>query len=106
LASFANFDTLSVRIDRFKGATMPTRNVNLTDKLDSFVLAKIESGRYENASEVVRAALRTLEREEQQFEAKLAALRTAIDEGDASGVAEGNSFERVRRTLKLSKKKR
>jgi antitoxin ParD1/3/4 len=48
---------------------MPTRNVNLTDELDSFVLAKIESGRYENASEVVRAALRALEREEQQFEA-------------------------------------
>jgi antitoxin ParD1/3/4 len=85
---------------------MPTRNVNLTDELDSFVLAKIESGRYENASGVVRAALRTLEREEQQFEAKLAALRTAIDQGDASGVAEGNSFERVRQTLQLSKKKR
>lgn len=85
---------------------MPTRNVNLTDELDSFVLAKIESGRYENASEVVRAALRTLEREEQQFEAKLAALRTAIDQGDASGVAEGNSFERVRQKLQLFKKKR
>jgi len=84
---------------------MPTRNVNLTDDLDSFVLAKIESGRYENASEVVRAALRTLEREEQQFEAKLAALRTAIDEGDASGIAKGNSFQRVRRTLQHSKKK-
>jgi antitoxin ParD1/3/4 len=85
---------------------MPTRNVNLTDELDSFVLARVESGRYENASEVVRAALRTLEREEQRFEAKLALLRTAIDEGDASGVADGNSFERVRQTLKLSKKKR
>ena len=85
---------------------MPTRNVNLTDELDSFVRAKVESGRYENASEVVRAALRTLEREEQQYEAKLAALRTAIDEGDASGIAEGNSFERVRQTLKLSKNKR
>ena len=85
---------------------MPTRNVNLTDELDSFVLEKIESGRYENASEVVRAALRTLEREQRQFEAKLAALRTAIDEGDASGVAKGNSFLRVRRTIQLSKKKR
>ncbi len=85
---------------------MPTRNVNLTDELDSFVLEKIESGRYENASEVIRAALRTLEREEQQFEAKLAALRTGIDEGDASGVAEGNSFERVREKLQLPKKKR
>jgi antitoxin ParD1/3/4 len=85
---------------------MPTRNVNLTDELDSFVLAKIESGRYENASEVVRAALRTLEREEQQFEAKIAALRNAIDKGDASGVAQGNSFERVRQKLQLSRQKR
>jgi len=84
---------------------MPTRNVNLTDALDSFVLSKVESGRYENASEVVRAALRTLEREERRFEAKLAALRKAIDEGDDSGVAEGNSFERVRRRLKLPKKR-
>jgi antitoxin ParD1/3/4 len=85
---------------------MPTRNVNLTDELDRFVLAKVESGRYENASEVVRAALRTLEREEQQYEAKLAALKSAIDEGDSSGVAEGNSFARVRQALKLSRKKR
>jgi antitoxin ParD1/3/4 len=80
---------------------VPTRNVNLTDELDRFVLERVESGRYENASEVVRAALRTLEREEQQYEAKLAALRTAIDEGDASGVANGNVFARVRKTLKL-----
>jgi antitoxin ParD1/3/4 len=85
---------------------MRTRNVNLTDELESFVQARIESGRYENASEVVRAALRTLERQEQEFEAKLAALRAAIDLGDASGVAEGNAFERVRHKLKLPKKKR
>jgi len=85
---------------------MPTRNVNLTDKLDRFVLAKVESGLYENASEVVRAALRTLEREEQEYDAKLAALRTAIDQGDASGVADGNSFARVRQALKLSRKRR
>ena len=80
---------------------MPTRNVNLTDELDHFVLAKVESGRYENASEVVRAALRTLEREEQQYEAKLAALRLAVDEGDASGIADSNVFERVREKLNL-----
>jgi antitoxin ParD1/3/4 len=80
---------------------MPTRNVNLTDELDHFVLKKVKSGRYENASEVVRAALRTLEREERQYEAKLAALRAAIDEGDSSGVAKGDVFARVRKTLKL-----
>jgi hypothetical protein len=39
--------------------------------------------------------------DKQQNEAKLAALRTAIDEGDASGIAEGDVFERVRKTLDL-----
>ena len=46
---------------------MPTRNVNLTDELDQFVASKVKSGRFENASEVVRARLRTLDREEQQY---------------------------------------
>ena len=85
---------------------MPTRNVNLTDELDRFVLAKVESGRYENASEVVRAALRTFEREEQRYEVKLAAPQNGIDEGDASGVAQGDSFARVRQALKPLRKKR
>ncbi len=80
---------------------MPTRNVNLTDALDRFVATKVKSGRYENASEVRRAGLRTLEREERRYEAKLAALQSAIDEGDASGIAEGNVFGRVRKALKL-----
>lgn len=85
---------------------MPTRNVNLTEELDRFVLKKVKTGRYENASEVVRAALRTLEREEQEYEAKLAVLRAAIDEGDASGIAEDGVFERVLETLKLPKTRR
>jgi putative addiction module CopG family antidote len=53
-----------------RAAAMPTRNVNLTDGLDHFVAQKIRSGRYENASEVVRAGLRMLERDERQYEAK------------------------------------
>lgn len=80
---------------------MPTRNVNLTPALDSFVRANVESGRYENASEVVRAGLRALERDEQQYEAKLTALRAAIEEGDASGVAGDGVFERVSNALDL-----
>jgi antitoxin ParD1/3/4 len=86
---------------RKKAAAMPTRNVNLTDELDRFVAKKVKTGRYENASEVVRAGLRTLEREEQRYEAKLAALRSAIDEGDKSGIVEGDVFARVRKSLKL-----
>jgi antitoxin ParD1/3/4 len=82
-------------------AAMPTRNVNLTVELDRYVAKKIKTGRYENASEVVRAGLRILEREEREYEAKLVALRAAIDEGDASGIAQGNVFRRVRKTLRI-----
>jgi len=102
LAIFANPDNMSSYVSQKRIAAMPTRNVNLTDELDSFVLAKVKSGRYENASEVVRAGLRTLEREEQRYEVKLAALRAAIDDGDRSGIAEDNVFARVREKLNLS----
>lgn len=83
---------------------MPTRNVSLTDKLDRFVVKNVESGRYENASEVIRAALRSLEREERQYEAKIAAVRRAVDEGDASGIAPGDVFARVRKKLRISRR--
>jgi antitoxin ParD1/3/4 len=85
--------------ERYIGS-VPTRHVNLTDELERYVQAKVKSGRYENASEVVRAALRTMEREEEQYQAKLSALRAAIDEGDASGVADDHVFERVREKIK------
>jgi antitoxin ParD1/3/4 len=74
---------------------MPTRNVNLTEELDRFVASRVEGGLYANASEVMRSALRLLEREEREYEEKLAALRTAIAEGDASGDAEEGVFERL-----------
>jgi antitoxin ParD1/3/4 len=80
---------------------MPTRNVNLTDELDRFVAVKVSSGRYENASEVVRASLRALEREELEYDARLAALHRALDEGESSGIAEDGVTERVRARLAL-----
>lgn len=83
---------------------MPTRNVNLTDTLDHFIVEKVKSGRYENASEVMRAALRALEREEREHEAKVAALRSAIDAGDLSGIARGDVFRRGRQKLGYSAK--
>ena len=83
---------------------MPTRNVNLTPELDRFVLSRVESGRYENASEVVRAALRRMAREEETYDYKLAALRKAIDEGFASGVFEGDPFAYVREKMKQRQK--
>lgn len=62
-------------------------NVNLTPKLEEFVHQKVSSGSYNNASEVVREALRLLEERDQEREAKLQWLRQAIQEGIDSGPA-------------------
>jgi antitoxin ParD1/3/4 len=74
---------------------MPTRNVSLPEKLDQFITDKVASGDYANASEVMRMALRLLEKEEREYEEKMAALRAAIDKGLASGIAEPGVFERL-----------
>ena len=60
---------------------MPTRNINLTDHFDDFVARQVSSGRYQNASEIVREALRLLEAQEDERKAKLKALRQAAKQG-------------------------
>ena len=60
---------------------MPTRNVNLTDHFDGFIEAGIASGRFSNASEVVREGLRLLEQREREDQARLEWLRAAAKEG-------------------------
>jgi len=83
---------------------MPTRNVNLPPELDKFVTSRVEGGHYANASEVMRTALRLLERDEQEYEEKLAALRAAIDDGLASEIAEPGVFSRIREKYGLPKR--
>jgi len=80
---------------------MPTRNVNLTPELDRFIASRVDSGQYANASEVMRAALRLLEREEREYEEKLAALRVEIQKGLDSGIAEPGVFDRIRKKYGL-----
>ena len=84
--------------------TVPTRNVNLTPELDSFVASKVNAGLYANASEVMRAALRLLERDEREQEEKMRALRAAIKSGMASGVASPGVFSRIRKKHRLPRK--
>jgi antitoxin ParD1/3/4 len=64
-------------------------NVSLTPELDKFVVGKVESGRYNSASEVVREALRLLEeydraRSEQlaAFNQELGARLASLDRGE------------------------
>jgi antitoxin ParD1/3/4 len=63
---------------------MPTRNVVLTDQQAELVAKLVESGRYQNASEVLRDGLRLLQRRELEEAAKLEALRGALDEAEAA----------------------
>ena len=63
---------------------MPT-SVALSHHFESFVRAQVDSGRFNNVSEVVRAGLRLLENHESQQVAKLQALREAVAVGLASG---------------------
>jgi antitoxin ParD1/3/4 len=62
-------------------------SISLGTHFDSFIRSRISEGRYNNASEVVRAGLRLLEEEEN----KLLALRNAVQEGIDSGIA--NDFD-------------
>jgi antitoxin ParD1/3/4 len=78
---------------------MPTRNINLTLEMDKYVDAKIRSGEYANASEVLRAGLRALKEDEREQEAKLKVLRAAVRAGIDSGVAEGDVIARVRERM-------
>ena len=62
-------------------AKLPTRNINLTDRYDAFLTAQIDSGRFKNASEAVRAALHLLEQRDLEDEAKLEAFRREVKIG-------------------------
>jgi antitoxin ParD1/3/4 len=79
---------------------MPTRNINLTPEMDQFVDAKIRSGQYANASEVLRAGLRALEKDDKEDQARLEALRAAVHAGIESGVADGDAIERIRARIR------
>ncbi len=72
---------------------MPTRNVNLTDDQDTFVEKMVKAGKYQNASEAVRDAVRSLQQRWKEDELKLTALRKqiragadALDRGDFTEV--------------------
>jgi antitoxin ParD1/3/4 len=58
-----------------------TRNVSLTAELNAFIRGQVASGQYQNASEVVRAALRLLVQQVEKSERK----RPALKEGGHDG---------------------
>lgn len=67
---------------------MPTRNVVLTNHQASLVEDWVSSGRYQNASEVLREGLRLLAQREAEDALRLEALRAAVQLG-VSDIAAG-----------------
>lgn len=61
---------------------MATRNIVLTDHQSQVVDRLVASGRYQNASEVLRAGLRMVEEIESTYATKMNDLRSAIDAGE------------------------
>ena len=78
---------------------MRTTSVALGTYFEDFIKAKISQGRYNNASEVIRAGLRLLEENEE----RIMALKAAIDEGLESGVADGFDPRQHLKTLKAAR---
>lgn len=62
---------------------MATRNVVLTDHQEKLIEGLVSSGRYQNASEVLREGLRLVERRESEDKARLKSLREAARLGIA-----------------------
>jgi antitoxin ParD1/3/4 len=63
--------------------------ITLGKYFEKFVDQQVKDGRYDSASDVVKAALRLLEEQE----AHLEALRAAIIEGENSGLSTPFDFE-------------
>lgn len=64
-------------------------HISLTPELKNFVKQKVDSGLYGNASEVIRDALRQMNRYEEFFyDLKRKQLIELLDEGENSGVSE------------------
>lgn len=75
-------------------------SVSLGDYFEGFIEAKINEGRYKNASEIIRAGLRLLEKEENET----IILRGAIQEGIESGIAENFDPKKHLESLKTNKR--
>ena len=71
-------------------------SISLTPELVGLIKAKVDSGRYTSTSEVVREALRLLERLDEREAEASARMRKAWDEGIASGDAGPLDFAALR----------
>jgi antitoxin ParD1/3/4 len=84
---------------------MSTRNIVLTDEQDAFVQGLVASGRYQNASEALRAGLRLLEQEEGQTLDLRERLRTGLAQAREGERAPGSGADAVRRAFSRARRR-
>lgn len=74
---------------------MANQTTDLTAELNSFAAPLIEQGLYGNTAEVLHAAMDALRREMLTEEQENAILEKLAEEGEASGLAEGDVIGRI-----------
>jgi antitoxin ParD1/3/4 len=91
-------------------AARDTMNISLTAELRKFVSSKVGSGRYTSASEVVREALRLLERTEKEHKSALQDVRAQIATGlvqlDRGDTFDGEAVFREIQQLSRARRRR
>lgn len=71
---------------------MPTQNIELREEQASFIRTMLASGRFQDESEVIRAALELLEHEEAEYRENLEELRAEVKKG-LDAIKEGRYIE-------------
>jgi len=84
---------------------MATRNVVLTDAQSELVDQLVESGRFQNASEALRAGLRLLQEEEAERSALRDRLVLAVEEARQENFAQGSGEEAMKRAFAETRSK-
>ena len=82
---------------------MATRNVVLTETQSDLVDRLVASGRYQNASEALRAGLRLLEREEAQLGDLRSRLSVGLEQARRGEFADGSGEDAMRRAFALAR---
>lgn len=100
----AQIDTLCQSCYPSGMANRTTVNISLTPELDEFLQARVKSGRYQTTSEVVREALRLLERHERErdlaFDQLKAKLERGVAEAERGDLLDGEQvFDELRQMI-------
>ena len=85
-------------------ASRTTVNISITPELEAFLQSRVRSGRYQTTSEVVREALRLLQRQEAERDVAFQQLKAKLERGatqaDAGELLDGDEvFDELRELI-------